>query len=161
MITAARLRERNVARGHLMRSYTSSFGHRFMAGSEGTPSPIRIVDNAAELAELMQVAQFELMEFESVEALEAFIQGEMESRVRSGAVNVRAQIENAPPKPAPVAAPVVRKLTEPTPVGEEPSTDAPTEAAAPTHDAPTKKVAAVPPPVPTPKAGRAGRRTKR
>ena len=117
MITAARLRERNNAKGWLLRSHTSTLGHRYTAGVGGAPSMIRIVDSSDEAEELAHIEQFEVLVFKGIEELEEFVNKEMQTRVRSGSLPVQAKIENAPkleaPKPPPVA-----EITEPTPVGE-------------------------------------------
>lgn len=148
MITVARLRERNISNGMALRSYTSSFGARYVAGKDGKPSNLRIVTKSEEVQELSALPQMQLMQFETLEDAERFINEEMQSRVRSGSLPVQAKIENAPPKPAPTV-PVIAP-----PVINEPKKVEVKEAA------PEQKPEQKPEPKPRRRIGRSGRKSK-
>jgi hypothetical protein len=93
MITAVRLKERNKRKNHLMRVYFSAASRsKYTAGENGHPSPFRIVKNQAEISELSQFSQFEILKFDDMAHLQAFIQQEMEERARLGFPAVRAAV---------------------------------------------------------------------
>lgn len=108
MITVVRLRERDKRLGYLMATYVSAATRtRYSAGNINEPSPLRIVESKAELAELKEIQQFEILEFADKDALQEFIQSDMERRARSGLPAIRAQIQSgtAAAHDAAVAAP--------------------------------------------------------
>lgn len=108
MITVVRLRERDKRKGYLMATYVSAATRtRYSAGNINEPSPLRIVESKSELAELKDIDQFEILEFEDKDELQEFIQTDMERRARSGLTAIRAQIQTgtAAAHDAAVAAP--------------------------------------------------------
>jgi len=92
MITATRLKERDLKKGYGLRSYVSASGQRYALGFPGTPAPWKILDNAEEENELREIDQFEIRSFDSVEELEELVLKEMEALARIGGSGVRAQI---------------------------------------------------------------------
>lgn len=92
MITAARLRDYNPRQGNKMRSYTSARGNKYMAGTGIVPGAWRVVRNTDEIAELSEIPQFQIRQFETMEDLEAQVQEDMEDGVRVGKPPVRAAI---------------------------------------------------------------------
>jgi hypothetical protein len=143
---AVRLREPSRVRGFFMRSYTSASGSKYTAGTEASPSPLRMVSDPLELAELREIPQFEILTAPNEQALRDRLQSEMESRARVGGTAVRASIvDHAAPDavtseerlPAPKTA--LETVLAPTLIGEEQD-----------EDAPAVKVAACRPTVPPP-----------
>jgi len=93
MIKAARLKERNPQLGFGMRTYTTaSTGTKYTSGHVGKPSPLRIVADIRELEEIKEIAQFEILEFQSAGDLYEKLQVEMEERSRLGQPAVRAEV---------------------------------------------------------------------
>lgn len=84
-ITMVRMRPRNPKReGMGMRTYTSASGARYSIGVAGQPSPIKIVDDPAELEELRSLPQFEFRTFRNRAEMDEFVAGEVAQLVRSG-----------------------------------------------------------------------------
>ena len=97
MFRAARLRERNPKRGHGMKTYTTAAtGTKFVAGAPGKPSALRVVSDDREVAEISEIGQFEILEFQTAAQLDALIQREMEERSRLGHPAVRAEVISQP-----------------------------------------------------------------
>jgi len=92
MITAIRLKERNTRIGNDLRSYTSSRGNKYEAGNGVIPSAWRLVKNQAELSEVSEINQFQIMQFENESEFEEFLMNDMERGVRDGKPAVRAQV---------------------------------------------------------------------
>lgn len=84
MITVARLRPHNKKQGHGMKTYTSAAGNKYAVGVGVQPSPIKILNDEKEIAELEQFAQFEIQTFRNREALDTFIENEVAQKVRQG-----------------------------------------------------------------------------
>ena len=116
MIIAVRLRQYSRKGENRMRTYTAVDGKRYIAGSVGQePSTIYNVQ-ASQLAEFSAIPQFQVMSFESMKELDAFVQLEMEHVARSGGSMVRARMVGFPedaaavpfmtPMPEPVLVPV-------------------------------------------------------
>jgi len=111
MIHAVRLRPRNKKIGHGMSTYTSgTTGTRYKVGHGVQPSPVYIVTNQAELKELGEFPQFQIMAFENREQLDAFIEDESITRARGGYNEPRPVVRDMSPK-APKA-PVVNTQEE-------------------------------------------------
>lgn len=122
---AVRLREPSRVRGFTMRSYTSASGSRYTAGTESSPSPLRLVSDPRELAELREIPQFEILTAPNEQALRDRLQTEMEARARVGGAAVRAAIVDQPAPdavvteehlPAPKTA--LETVLAPTPIGD-------------------------------------------
>lgn len=107
---AVRLREPSKLRGFLMRSYTSASGSRYTAGTEASPSQLRLISDPRELAELREIPQFEILTAPNEQALRDHLQTEMEARARVGGAAVRAAIVD---KPAPDAVKAEEHLPPP------------------------------------------------
>lgn len=93
MITVARLRPQNKKAGYGMRTYTSARGNKYTVGVGIQPSPIKIVEDPAELEELREFSQFEVRSFENEAALEKWIEDDVAARVRQGHQVVKPVIE--------------------------------------------------------------------
>jgi hypothetical protein len=128
---AVRLREPNRVRGFLMRSYTSASGSKYTAGTEASPSPLRMVSDPRELAELREIPQFEILTAPNEQALRDRLQTEMEARARVGGSAVRAAIVDQPAPDAvtaeerlPVPKTALETVLTPTQIGEDDDADA-------------------------------------
>jgi len=111
MITMARLRPFNKKKGRGMRTYTSSKGNKYSVGIGHQPSPVKIVQDEAELEELREFPQFEIRSFKDRAALDAFLEDEVASIIRSGRQAVKPSVDTVrnrakgkPASPAKVAA---------------------------------------------------------
>lgn len=92
-ITAVRLRNIDKKRAFHMATYVSAASRtKYSSGSDRIPAPFRLVADRSELVELRDIPQFEVLEFDDMEHLQAYIQQEMEERARLGLPAVRAQI---------------------------------------------------------------------
>lgn len=110
MIRAVRLKEQDKRTGNLMRGYTSSHsGTKYLAGAGGIPSPLKIVEDPKEIAELREIDQFEILEFADEEEMAEHVQLEMEARARLGGPAARAQILPAHKRPSRKAVPTAKK----------------------------------------------------
>ena len=93
MITAARLKPVDKRREFRMRTYVSAATRtRYTGGDSRNPSPFRIVEDREEIRELLEIPQFEVLEFNDLAHLQEYIQQEMENRARMGLPAVRAQV---------------------------------------------------------------------
>jgi hypothetical protein len=106
MIHAVRMRERDARKAFHMATYVSAAtGTRYTAGSAAVPATIHVVENAAELAELGEIPQFQILTLPDEEALKAMIQREMEDRARGGLPAIHAYVERGHTAPPPAAEP--------------------------------------------------------
>ncbi len=116
MITAVRLRPYSRKGENRMRTYTAVDGQRYVAGSVGSePSTIYNVQ-PSQLAEFSEIAQFQVMHFESIEDLEKFVTLEMEKVARAGGSSVRARLAGFPEKVEAKISPVIMKVPDSAPV---------------------------------------------
>ncbi len=93
MITAVRLKPIDKRLNFRMATYVSAASRtKYSSGNDWSPSPFRLVTSKAEITELRAIPQFEIMEFEDMDALREHIQNEMEGRARRGLPAVRAQV---------------------------------------------------------------------
>jgi hypothetical protein len=93
MITAVRLKPIDKRLNFRMATYVSAASRtKYTSGNDWSPSPFRLVTSKAELKELAAIPQFEIAEFEDMDALREHIQDEMEGRARRGLPAVRAQV---------------------------------------------------------------------
>lgn len=105
MITIARLKPRNPKKeGMGMRTYTSAKGNKYSVGQNGQPSPVKIVNDPAELEELREFEQFEIRSFEDREALDAFLEKETADAIRAGRNVVKPVVDVAKVRKAKKAA---------------------------------------------------------
>lgn len=106
MIHAVRMRERDARKAFHMATYVSAAtGTRYTAGTASIPATIHVVDSPAELAELGEIPQFQILTLPDEEALKALIQREMEERARGGLPAVHAYVERGRTAPPPAADP--------------------------------------------------------
>lgn len=83
-----------------MKTYKSyACGKVYKVGEGNQPSPVYIVDNKRELQELREYPQFEILPFDSREELNAFLEGEVLKKVRSGENVVAPKVEKVREKP--------------------------------------------------------------
>lgn len=99
MIHAVRLRPRNKKIGHGMTTYTSgTTGTRYQVGENRQPSPVYVVTNQAELAELGEFPQFQIIAFENRAQLDEFLENENVKRSREGINEPRPIVRDMSPK---------------------------------------------------------------
>ncbi|MCK9629911.1 MAG: hypothetical protein M0R37_15145 [Bacteroidales bacterium] len=100
MINAVRLRPADTRKGFELSTYVSAATcSRYTAGTPNMPATLHVVDNAAELAELSEIPQFQIVTVKDMEALKSMVQREMEDRARSGLPAVHAYVQKAPAPP--------------------------------------------------------------
>lgn len=92
-ITAARLRPYNKRNGQPKRSHTTASGVVYKAGTQDVPSPLRIVESRADLRELEQLPEFQILTFADRAELDRYLEQEMYSRVRLGAAPQMAVVQ--------------------------------------------------------------------
>jgi hypothetical protein len=94
MINAVRLRPADSRKGFELSSYVSAATcTRYTAGSANIPATIHVVSNPAELAELSEIPQFQILTVKDEADLKALVQREMEERARGGFPAVHAYVE--------------------------------------------------------------------
>jgi hypothetical protein len=103
MFKAVRLLPYNKQKGFLLRTFTSSGGSKYTAGTAIQPSPIYKDRTNEEIAELSEIAQFEILSFDTEDDLRELIQTEMETAVSHGLPAVRARIDKTKARNAPAA----------------------------------------------------------
>jgi hypothetical protein len=129
MIRCARLRPYNHRNGDIMRSLTMPSGLQLTAGFDLTPSPVRVVTDAADWRILGTQPQVDCFEVADVAALHARLGAELTTRMLAGGNAALAPVVDALPPPvaagplpviglelAPVAEPIVAPAPTPVPV---------------------------------------------
>jgi hypothetical protein len=102
MINAVRLRPADPRQGFHLSTYVSAATcTRYTAGTMHMPATLHVVSNPAELAELSEIPQFQIVTSKDMEALKALVQREMEDRARAGLPAVHAYVQTAPTAPPP------------------------------------------------------------
>lgn len=142
MIRCARLRPYNHRNGDVMRSLTMPSGLQLTAGFDLTPSPVRVVTDAADWAILGTQPQVECFEVADVAALQARLGQELTARMLAGGNAALAPVVDALPPPVVAAGPLPVIGLEPAPEPEP----------APAPAAPAPQFTPAPPPEPKPQA---------